>query len=282
MRFGIRTLFAIVFVIALLCLAYKPVVRSLTTMSLRRDGWEITNRGENLELYDRNAETLPTSPSPAHFGKIRSVTIVDQQIDQHALDQLRSYEFLKKLRFDHCRINSRDLKALHDLKELQYLEFYASSTMPGNMDSLSGITSLRELTIILTAISTRSVHIDTSSLDLPVMNELTSLTIGGEDESYREQITGVLVIDLLDKVPNLERLILNDTHVGDELVPFLAAMPKLRRVEMQRTRLTRQGFKELRIACPELQLLVDDILRERYHKPQMDPDVELEVFDGLP
>jgi Leucine-rich repeat (LRR) protein len=127
---------------------------------------------------------------------------------------------LRALNLQRCEITDQGLKHLEGLKNLEELNLSYSNVTEDGMVSLKGLTKLRKL-------------------DLSWASRRNESAIEGEGDSFK--------LDSLKELINLEELSLYQVCLGpgDGLKP-LAHLSKLRRLNLQGTRITDEGFGHMK------------------------------------
>ncbi|MEX0866567.1 MAG: hypothetical protein WD030_04355 [Pirellulales bacterium] len=275
LQFRLRTLLVFVCLVAFACIAYPHIARNWAKERLIKQGWRVTFTGNQVELYDKHADTLPVLSAILPLGKVTSLEVRGQTIDQPFVESLRQFKFLRSLKLSGCCIQCQEFSALHGLASLEELEISHVEIQAGSLRSLYAHPSLRSLTIFVSQSDPRSLQVDRRVFDFPVMPQLTMLAVIG-NEDLGTLITEDTIAPILERASNIESLTITYVNVDDDLLSALIALP-LKSLDIRGTQITWAACHNLLARRPHLRIEFNG----RMPLPEVapEPEYELEIFE---
>lgn len=181
----------------------------------------------------------------AGITTLESLDIGSGMVTDIGLERLTSLPNLKELTIGGNKLTDAGLQALRQMPSLNYLD------LAGRQGTDANIWAIRMSDVGLDAI-----------LALKALRELrfacTSVGVGLEgarfaDVSYISVTTGWL--ERMKALPNLEKLTLQGCNrLTDDSVKALAALPRLRQVDLKGSAVTEKGITALKAAKPGIQV----------------------------
>ncbi|GAB4155468.1 MAG: hypothetical protein Tsb009_32270 [Planctomycetaceae bacterium] len=168
----------------------------------------------------------------ASFPKLERLDLRSTNVGDPAMESLKNAKNLTDLNLSYCRrITPKGLSKLAGLKKLQTLGLQYTNASTLTMTHLSGLTELRDLNL-------RSCKSITSISPLRTLKNLESLNLG-----YLP-ITALAV----QNMKKLKYLSLYGTAISDAGITNVLGLKNLKHLDLQRTRLTANGFSRVRTA----------------------------------
>lgn len=213
LRFGLRTLFALVGLAAIgLALVTVPAERQ------RRSVAAIKTLGGQIAYEDDDERTgRPSDPSwlrrtigDDYFSSVVMVNLMDRHVTDAGLAPLKGLTGLQRLNLNRTPIGDAEIEVLKGLKGLRVLYLEGTGVTDAGLESLSSLTELRWLSLSNTKV-------------------------------YDARFKGMAA---------LQRLNLNHTRISDAAIPNLKTLSGLRMLSLHDTQVTDAGLLELRAALP--------------------------------
>lgn len=218
--------------------------------------------------------------SLAGLRKLRNLNLSSTSVSD--LTPLAPLESLETLSLSGTPVG--DLTPISGLTRLKRLDL--TQTPMSDLSPVAGLTSLNELSIVSTRVSDltplaglprlRSLLLGGTVTDgvrcLAELKSLEELHIEITDDSPLEDIVAVLRSGQLTtltylgirgnrfsddtlvplKLSSVEQLVLRDTSISDQSVQHIAAMSRLKLVDVRGTRVSKRGVKQLKTMSPSL------------------------------
>jgi Leucine-rich repeat (LRR) protein len=190
-----------------------------------------------------------------------SVYLLEANITDAELADLRKLTELHTLYLSGTRITDAGLECLKDMKKLRTLSLADTRIGDAGLARLSGLTNLESLLINGTQVT------DAGMVHLKPLTKLTLLRlndcqISGAGLSHLRDLTRLTTLELngtavsdtglvhLQALVNLGLLYLSQTSVTDAGLDYLSGLKKLRMLEIVRTEVTDEGIQRLKQALP--------------------------------
>ncbi len=158
---------------------------------------------------------------------LQQLALRGSQLDDSGMAKLGSFPDLQMLDLAYTPISNHGLRHLHALSHLTDLDLSGTAITDDGLTHLSGMTAIEELLI----------------------NE--------------SNVSAQAVAQLVQKIGGVEILSMSRTEIGDEEMAILAALPGLKRLELQNTKITEEGINNIRRKFPKLKLITQRV-RRRY------------------
>ncbi len=206
-------------------IAHLKDLPNLTTLSL--SGTKIT---------DAVVKELKT------LKKLTYLDLAFTKITEVGIKELKTIPNLKGLNLDGLPIGDTHLKALQELSSLEYLSLEYTEVTEAGITNLAGI----KLRFVQLPTDART-EIGLNNL-LSILNDPVSLDLGNwrlSDQSVRK----------IRKLKQLEFLRLESVSLTDECVDDLTELPNLKFLNISGTKISRDGYFEIRRALPNCTIL---------------------------
>lgn len=181
-----------------------------------------------------------------------------------ALKAIENCTKLRDLDVSSCEITDHGLKHLEKLGKLEDLGLNDTKITGAGLRHLSHLPKLRELHLVGVALD------DAGLVHLAELNGLEVLWLGGSQSRITDagleqlaklirlrhlSLSGSAVtargIEQLAALTNLETLYLEDSDIGDEVIPALGGLKGLKGLNLSGTRFTPAGIRQLQKALPK-------------------------------
>lgn len=202
---------------------------------------------ENLKALSLKSDNL-TGNGLSHLASLKQLEVLKfagSPNTKTTLASLGQWPALEALNLADPRTNDSLLATLGELGSLKSLALEGAAITDNGMVALASLKNLEELDVQNTRISGRGLqHL------LPLKN-LRTLIIGSV---YQEKLIAEKELEMLSKLPRLERLGINYVDLQGDKLGHLAEIPSLKYVNVTVTnRQVLQGWQQLRAARAELQ-----------------------------
>lgn len=176
--------------------------------------------------------------SLASLKQLQIVTIVSTKVTDEGLKELAGLRELQHLNLQGLRISENGLKELAALESLKTLKLPATGLTDLGITAVSRLKSLHTLSLDPMTITDRALGALGKNNLLHVLENATTAT-GGRP----------------GKLEDITRLSLSGCAIGDEGLKELAACKSLKLLQVERTKVTDAGVKELQKTLPECKII---------------------------
>jgi Leucine-rich repeat (LRR) protein len=247
---------------------------------IRKLGGKIEQDGARVDLsHTRISDEGLLHLRPAR--QIRELNLLyTEQITDLGLNAIKGWTSLKRLNVRGTRISDPTLAIIGKLPQLEYLDIANTNVTEAGLDSLVPLTKLRHLAMgrsrfrddalavlrLLTTLesldlsgpsgATRNQRADTGRVPealvqaVSELKELRTLKLGHSQISAAELRTWAATLSKMEKL-GLEAC----GRIDDQALKVLAGWNSLKYVDLQDTKVTRQGIEELKKQRPDLMVL---------------------------
>jgi Leucine-rich repeat (LRR) protein len=164
---------------------------------------------------------------------LRSIAFEKSAITNAGLEALKNHTKLRNLKLASSAITDEGLSHLAELTELVVLSLQECKITDQGFDFLSKLTKLKELVVFKSDVSTGPLKAFTNA------QELSKLNLRGT------KLTSQDLIAHMEAFKNLQDLEISETAVDDTALPTIAKLPKLKALNVWRTKVSDQGLESL-------------------------------------
>jgi Leucine-rich repeat (LRR) protein len=226
---------------------------------------QIDSAGDIVALVLKRDPSLSRDQLEAlgKLARLRSLECEAANATAALLEQLTKLPGLRQLVLAHGQLPQDRLQAVSKLKDLETLDLFDTDLDDQGLALLDTLSHLKELNVRRTTVLAAGLRRFREKLPSVKIAFDTRAILGGNLPSSRVQVDDrfeVIVFDFsrvtpadqiaekLKDLPNLEQLGLRHTKLNDDGMAGLAAMKKLRVVDLGDTRINGSGLKNLSAA----------------------------------
>lgn len=217
-RFGLRSLFAVVTILAVaLAFWLVPAFRQTTAVDIvRKAGGE---PGYGPSEHPKLDAAAPDWVRALAGDDVEALWIKDKDLrDNHALAHLAELPDIKSISIRNCQFEAEDLRGLTPAKGLKNLFLYDSTVADAHLSVIGSFKQVEKLGLA------------------------------------RTQITDQGIAHLAN-LAELRYISLNGNRIADESVPHLAKLKRLEEIELFETDFSNDGIKRLKEALPNCKIV---------------------------
>ena len=265
MRFGLKWLFLVVTIVAML-LAWRQSI----IVSFRSDmrAYHVLMDRFEVGVGSGHEYLAPSWLRPVcgkEFKNFTEITLVGGHVLDSDLELLKPFAKLKWLQLDRSQAADSGLAHLRGLSRLEFLSLCSTQVNDEGLKLLGELPELRQLQLVDTKVTDAGVQY------LRKFSNLESLTLQGTDVSdrglpllganseLRELQLGASITDNglqhLLVLPKLNVLGLHQAQVTDEGLQQIRSLPSIKELWFCQTNVTDAGIKELQQALPHVTII---------------------------
>lgn len=248
---------ALLFLIVLILPVFDPPNRILNRPTYPEAATSVLEDGRDVELS--RLERFPQD-------------VVELTLDMqstHRLDEAVALPKLRALRIEAYRNGAPSLDVLKNAGKLTSLSFQGGNLRALNISVLADLKNLEHLALKSLLLDGFPPHFRPFD-DLGELSRLRSVSFAGSSIDSDSLL-------FLKRLPDLERLNLQDTPIGNEIIPLITELPNLKTVAIHGSQITHSGKRTLARARPDL-----DLGSEKLFKRGLEREARRRARDGFP